>query len=94
MRGRGSDQVLIMIMIILSLYLSSHLETPANGQAVVFLTGLLEVFISEISLFWEQYRTTLLSLSIFKDKSEGGQIRSRYIMMSLIFISLSLSIFR
>ena len=27
----------------------SHLETPANGQAVVFLTGLLEVFISEIS---------------------------------------------
>ena len=37
---------------------SSHLETPDNGQAVVFWTGLLEVFISEIS-FWQQYRTTL-----------------------------------
>ena len=36
----------------------SHLETPANGQAVIFLTGLLEVFISEIS-FWQQYQTTL-----------------------------------
>ena len=27
-----------------------HLDPPANGQAVIFLTGLLEVFISEISL--------------------------------------------
>jgi len=25
----------------------SHLDPPANGQAVVYLTGLLEVFISE-----------------------------------------------
>ena len=24
-----------------------HLDPPANGQAVVYLTGLLEVFISE-----------------------------------------------
>ena len=38
--------------------LSSHLETPANGQALVFLTGLLEVSISEIS-YWQQYRITL-----------------------------------
>ena len=27
--------------------LTSHLDPPANGQAVVYLTGLLEVFISE-----------------------------------------------
>ena len=40
------------------LTMGSHLETLANGQAVVFLTGLLEVFISEIS-YWQQYRTTL-----------------------------------
>ena len=26
---------------------ASHLDPPANGQAVVYLTGLLEVFISE-----------------------------------------------
>ena len=38
--------------------ISSHLETPANGQAVIFLTGLLEVFISEIS-FCQQYQTVL-----------------------------------
>ena len=37
---------------------TGHLETPVNGQAVVYLTGLLEVFISEIS-FWQQYRTVL-----------------------------------
>ena len=36
----------------------SHLDPPANGQAVIFLTGLLEVFISEYQ-FWQQYRTTL-----------------------------------
>ena len=27
----------------------SHLDPPANGQAVIFLTGLLEVFYSELS---------------------------------------------
>ena len=27
--------------------LASHLDPPANGQAVVYLTGLLEIFISE-----------------------------------------------
>ena len=25
----------------------SHLDPPANGQAVIYLTGLLQVFISE-----------------------------------------------
>ena len=29
---------------------SSHLDSPANGQGVIFLTGLLEFFISEISI--------------------------------------------
>ena len=33
-----------------------HLETPDIGQAVIVLTWLLEVFISEIKL-WKQYRT-------------------------------------
>ena len=28
----------------------SHLDPPANGQAVIYLTGLLEVFISELSI--------------------------------------------
>ena len=28
----------------------SHLDPPANGQAVIYLTGLLEVFISESSI--------------------------------------------
>ena len=45
------------LFVFLNLFQFSHLETPANGQAVVFLTGLLEVFISEISLFSQQYRT-------------------------------------
>ena len=27
----------------------SHLDPPANEQAVIFLTGLLEVFYSEVS---------------------------------------------
>ena len=36
----------------------SHLEIPANGQAKIILTELLEVFISEISL-WKQYQTPL-----------------------------------
>ena len=27
----------------------SHLDPPANGQAVIFLKGLLEVFYSELS---------------------------------------------
>ena len=49
---------------------TSHLETPANGQAVVFLTGLLEVFISEIS-FRQQYRTTLSVIKPYK----SGQIK-------------------
>ena len=49
----------------LNLNYCSHLETPANGQAVVFLTGLLEVFISEIS-FWQQYRTTLSVIKPYK----------------------------
>ena len=26
---------------------ASHLDPPANGQAIIYLTGLLEVFISE-----------------------------------------------
>ena len=43
-------------------YISDHLETPANGQAAVFLTGWLEAFISEIS-FWQQYGTTLSVIS-------------------------------
>ena len=29
---------------------ASHLDPPANGQAVIYLTGLLEVFISESSI--------------------------------------------
>ena len=29
----------------------SHLDPPANGQAVIHLTGLLEVFISELTIF-------------------------------------------
>ena len=35
-----------------------HLETPDIGQAVIVLTWLLEVFISEIKL-WKQYRTLM-----------------------------------
>ena len=31
----------------LSLLFLSHLDPPANGQAVIYLIGLLEVFISE-----------------------------------------------
>ena len=30
----------------------SHLDPPANGQAVIHLTGLLEVFISELSILF------------------------------------------
>ena len=37
---------------------TSHLDLPANGHAVVFFTGLLEVFLSE-SWCWQQYQTTL-----------------------------------
>ena len=33
-----------------------HLDPPANGQAVIFLAGLLEVFIFLIRL-WQQYQT-------------------------------------
>ena len=32
----------------------SHLDPPANGQAVIFLTGLLEVFILNYEI-WQQY---------------------------------------
>ena len=28
--------------------MASHIDPPANGQAVIHLTGLLEVFISEL----------------------------------------------
>ena len=51
-------------------FLFSHFETPANGQALIFLTGLLEVFISEISLVWQQYRTTL---SVIKPSLKEGK---------------------
>ena len=39
-----------------------HLDPPANGQAVVYLTGLLEVFISES-----------LNLAAVSDNSVGYQ---------------------
>ena len=45
----------------LLLFEIGHLETPANGQAVIILTGLLEVFISKISS-WQQYRYQHLKL--------------------------------
>ena len=59
----------------------SHLETPANGQAVVLLTGLLEVFISEI-LFWQQYRTTLSVIKPYK----SGQINKHNKIKQHIFV--------
>ena len=41
----------ICLNLVLNYLLSSHLDPPANGQAVFYLTGLLEVFISELSIF-------------------------------------------
>ena len=39
--------IIFMTMIIIVIMIS-HLDPPANGQAVIHLTGLLEVFISEL----------------------------------------------
>ena len=78
----------------LSLITTSHLNPPANGQAVVFLTGLLEVFISEISLFWQQYRTTLsvIKPSMWsKDRKQTSWLnyilieRQKIILLHIIF---------
>ena len=35
------------VFVTLSNFSDGHLDPPANGQAVIYLTGLLEVFISE-----------------------------------------------
>ena len=44
---------------LLNCLLSSHLDPPANGQAVIYLTGLLEVFISELSVFGSAAHTNI-----------------------------------
>ena len=46
LRSRSEDQVSLK-----NVQFISHLDPPANGQAVIYLTGLLEVFISELSIF-------------------------------------------
>ena len=43
----GDALKIALILLIPNIF--SHLDPPANGQAVIFLKGLLEVFYSELS---------------------------------------------
>ena len=46
----GKSLFFNLILLRFNVICVSHLDPPANGQAVIHLTGLLEVFISELSI--------------------------------------------